>query len=160
VNHDFQSELCGSYFCDVDHFFCTSLKRRLLTTEKRISSYSGSRNPSASCLYFKVSAMASFGNAGTASSASSSCRRNDDSPCSPRPAESGSTSAASSSVLPRLLLLSALLPFSVRADDWHTGRATFYGYDGGASIDQGSCMYGPLPNYMVSTGRNIGALSD
>ncbi len=30
----------------------------------------------------------------------------------------------------------------------------------GATIDQGSCMYGPLPNSMVSTGVNIAALSD
>ncbi|EFJ45997.1 hypothetical protein VOLCADRAFT_93782 [Volvox carteri f. nagariensis] len=71
-----------------------------------------------------------------------------------------STTTTSSRQLSALMLLSALLPFSVRADDWHTGRATYYGYDGGASIDQGSCMYGPLPNSMVSTGKNIAALSD
>ncbi|GLC47742.1 Expansin-A20 [Pleodorina starrii] len=30
----------------------------------------------------------------------------------------------------------------------------------GASINDGSCMYGPLPNYLVSTGTDIVALSD
>ncbi|GLC40805.1 Expansin-A20 [Pleodorina starrii] len=89
--------------------------------------------------------------AGCCSGSSSSCGR------------AASTTSSSSPSLFRslpLLMLSALLPFSARAQDWHTGRATFYGYDGGATIDQGSCMYGPLPNSMVSTGRNIAALSD
>ncbi|KXZ55513.1 hypothetical protein GPECTOR_2g1062 [Gonium pectorale] len=64
---------------------------------------------------------------------------------------------------PLLLLLAALAPSSVHGDDgggWRTGRSTFYGQDGGATIDQGSCMYGSLPNYMVSTGVDIAALAD
>ncbi|KAG2501764.1 hypothetical protein HYH03_000264 [Edaphochlamys debaryana] len=55
----------------------------------------------------------------------------------------------------------ACLPLQAVAwDGWTVGRATFYGYDGGATIHQGSCMYGGLPNYMVSTGMDIAALSD
>ncbi|PNW80185.1 hypothetical protein CHLRE_08g381550v5 [Chlamydomonas reinhardtii] len=55
---------------------------------------------------------------------------------------------------------------AARADDggggggWRYGRATFYGSMGGGSIDDGSCMYGGLPNGMVSTGKDIVALSD
>lgn len=42
---------------------------------------------------------------------------------------------------------------------WISGRATFYGDDGGATIDQGSCMYGYIdPN--IGVGVDIAALSD
>ncbi|KAG2501765.1 hypothetical protein HYH03_000265 [Edaphochlamys debaryana] len=88
------------------------------------------------------------------------------SPCTSASA-SASAPAASSSARSLAMALSAVvalssLPFRAVADDggWTTGRSTFYGQDGGATIDQGSCMYGPLPNYMVSTGKDIAALSD
>eukprot|EP00879_Flechtneria_rotunda_P026763 GHRR01028587.1.p1 GENE.GHRR01028587.1~~GHRR01028587.1.p1 ORF type:complete len:127 (+),score=27.10 GHRR01028587.1:317-697(+) len=44
-------------------------------------------------------------------------------------------------------------------DGWSEGRATFYGDDGGASIHQGSCMFGHI-DYNKGTGWDIGALSD
>ncbi|KAG2452438.1 hypothetical protein HYH02_002681 [Chlamydomonas schloesseri] len=60
------------------------------------------------------------------------------------------------------LLVLVLLPRDAQGDwdGWTVGRATYYGNDGGATIDQGSCMYGSLPNGMVSTGQDIAALSD
>ncbi|PNW71998.1 hypothetical protein CHLRE_16g686700v5 [Chlamydomonas reinhardtii] len=85
---------------------------------------------------------------------------------------SASSSASSSSshspmlsaLLAGLLLTSAsTFPRGALADDgggWTDGRATYYGNDGGATIDQGSCMYGSLPNGLVSTGTDIAAIAD
>ncbi|KAG2451251.1 hypothetical protein HYH02_003858 [Chlamydomonas schloesseri] len=88
------------------------------------------------------------------------------------PSASSSSSAAASpgspvlsALLAGLLLTSAsTFPRGALADDggggWADGRATFYGNDGGATIDQGSCMYGALPSGLVSTGTDIAAISD
>ncbi|KAG2501777.1 hypothetical protein HYH03_000277 [Edaphochlamys debaryana] len=91
--------------------------------------------------------------------------------------QSGSALAprAAPRLLCSLLLLvsgAVLLPRHVRAwgdggggggggdDGWSYGRATHYGHGDGGDVDHGSCMYGSLPNSMVSTGLNIAALSD
>ncbi|KAG2435774.1 hypothetical protein HXX76_006970 [Chlamydomonas incerta] len=80
------------------------------------------------------------------------------------PAPAGSPhSPMLSALLAGLLLTSASFPRGALADDgggWMDGRATYYGNDGGATIDQGSCMYGGLPNGLVSTGTDIAAMAD
>lgn len=55
-----------------------------------------------------------------------------------------SFTSSGSSVLSAVLTVAALLSArTVSAQDgWVEGRASFYGNDGGATIHQGSCMYG------------------
>ncbi|PNH03760.1 Expansin-A8 [Tetrabaena socialis] len=93
-------------------------------------------------------------------------------PHRPRPRPDAAAARARIDLHPRACARAALslallgllgLRSPVTADDgggWRVGRATFYGWTDGMSVDSGSCMYGALPNAMVSTGTNVVALSD
>jgi hypothetical protein len=50
-------------------------------------------------------------------------------------------------------------PASSQGGSWRSGRISFYGQDGGSTINDGSCMFGYL-DPSKGTGADIAALTD
>ncbi|EFJ45996.1 hypothetical protein VOLCADRAFT_93781 [Volvox carteri f. nagariensis] len=78
------------------------------------------------------------------------------------PTTISTSSAAAVSLAALVIIWLGCLTSRAAADDgdWYDGRATWYGSIAGGNINEGSCMYGALPNSLVSTGAFIVALSD